>query len=434
MDGRSSCDDWKGAALSPFLALDSVVTASTPDSVAPAGIRFLISGLALSVFLTVTTIAMLGPLLVDMSQDMGVTVPLMAQLVAVASGMWAITALLAGPCSDAYGRKPVLLLGLCLLAGGSLGIAFATSFGLAALSCGLLGIGGGMVPPTCVSLVGDTVRDDQKPMSIALLTMQPGLSSVVGVPLVVLLASSAGWRAPFVVLGAMLLVAAVTMLILAPYNRASQSRLNLAERLLRVGSFPGTWFMAMTNVMSRMSWGALITFFPAYLIVTYDLQTADVALPWAAVAVGATAAPLLGGRIARLKSRLRIIAVMLLAAAVPGFSVFVSNSGVWQVVLVAGVFVLLSAPLMTVLLILTAETGGTSRGTLSGVISSSNWGGTAAGAALGGVLVAQFGFGALSYLLCGAIVVGAVLMAVGVNDRAVQRAREYYVGSERSVN
>ena len=118
MDGRSSCDDWKGAALSPFLALDSVVTASTPDSVAPAGIRFLISGLALSVFLTVTTIAMLGPLLVDMSQDMGAAVPLMAQLVAVASGMWAITALLAGPCSDAYGRKPVLLLGLCLLAAG----------------------------------------------------------------------------------------------------------------------------------------------------------------------------------------------------------------------------------------------------------------------------------------------------------------------------
>jgi hypothetical protein len=47
--------------------------------------------------------------------------------------------------------------------------------------------------------------------------------------------------------------------------------------------------------MSRMTWGVLITFSPAYLIVTYDLQTVAVALP--------LAAPLLGGRIARCTGR-----------------------------------------------------------------------------------------------------------------------------------
>jgi len=404
------------------------------EVVVRARVRVLLGCLGLSVFLTVTTIATLGPLLVEMSLAMDSSVPVLAQLVTIASATWAVTALLAGPCSDAFGRKPVLVLGLSLLGVGSLGLGAAPDFAVAALACMLLGMGGGMVPPTCVSLVGDTVSDVQKPMSIAFLTMQPGLSSVVGVPLAVLLADSAGWQAPFVMLGILLFAAALTMLMLVPYNHANRTRLNLGARLLRVASFSGTWFMATTNVMSRMTWGVLITFFPAYLIVTYELRTIEVALPLAAVALGATAAPLLGGRIARLNGRLRIIAAMLLMAAIPGLGLFLVQFGTWQTVLVAAAFVLLTAPVTTVLLILTAETGGASRGTLSGVISSSNWGGTAIGAALGGALVAHSGFDALSLLLCGAIVLSALLMALGVNDRAVARAHQYYAerGTSRS--
>ena len=94
--------------------------------------------------------------------------------------------------------------------------------------------------------------------------------------------------------------------------------------------------------------------------------------------------------------------------------------------MMAGLFMLLIVPVTTILSILYAETGGASRGTLAGVISSSNWGGTAVGAAIGGVLVAKVGYGALSFLLVVVILGSSMLMALLVTDSAVARAREHF--------
>ena len=178
--------------------------------------------------------------------------------------------------------------------------------------------------------------------------------------------------------------------------------------------------------MARIAWGVVVTFFPAYLIVTFGLKTMEVALPVAVVALWTTAAPLLGGRIGRGAKRLSVTAALLLAATVPGLFVFLFASGPWYSVFMAGVFMLLIVPVTTVLSILLAETGGASRGALAGVISCSNWAGTAAGAAIGGVLVAQVGFGALSLLLVGAILGSGLLMAFAVNDKAMARAQGHF--------
>ena len=50
---------------------------------------------------------MLGPLLIAMSRDWHTTVPAVAQLVTSAAVAWAATAIVVGPFSDAYGRKPI---------------------------------------------------------------------------------------------------------------------------------------------------------------------------------------------------------------------------------------------------------------------------------------------------------------------------------------
>lgn len=80
----------------------------------------LLTGMCLAIFLTMTAIAMPGPLLVEMSLELGSSVAVVGQLVTVAAGTWAFTAIVAGPFSDAYGRKPVLVLGAVLLGAGSI--------------------------------------------------------------------------------------------------------------------------------------------------------------------------------------------------------------------------------------------------------------------------------------------------------------------------
>ncbi|MDP6783455.1 MAG: MFS transporter, partial [Dehalococcoidia bacterium] len=351
--------------------------------------------MAFAVFTTVTAVAMLGPLLVDMSSALDTTVPVVGQLVTISAASWAISALLVGPFSDTYGRKPVLVLGSLLVAVASLGTGLAPNFAIAAALRVLAGIGGGMVPPTCVALVGDIFPERRRPMSVATITMQPGLSSVLGVPLSAVLGGFAGWRFPFFAVGLALFLAALLLFILAPHHRPQTTSLELGRRLRRVVTFPVTWHMAGANLVARMAFGVIITFLPAFLILTYDLRTAEVALPMAIVAVGATLAPLLGGRIGGGRRRLTIVAAALLAATIPGLAIFLQGWGMWLSVFSAGFFMLLIIPVTTILMIVVAEVGGASRGTLAGVLSSSNWGGTAIGAAIGGILVAQVGYGSL---------------------------------------
>ncbi len=393
------------------------------DSADERASPLLMGGMALAVFLVVTAVAMLGPLLVDMAAALGVTVPLASQLVAAAAAVWAATALVAGPVSDAYGRKPVLLAGLCFLAAGALGIGSAPTFAAAMGFSLLVGVGGGMVPPTCIALVGDLVGRGRQPRSIAILTMQPGMSILVGVPLAAVLGDFAGWRVPFLALGLALLLCALLLLLLVPRRRPPAGRAGLAGRMMRVAAFRVTWFMAGANVLARGAWGAVLTFLPPYLILTYGLRTAEVGLPMAAVALWMTAAPLLAGRIGRMRRRLGVTAALLLAAAAPALGIFLPGWGVWFSGSAAGLFMLLVVPVTTVLSILIVENGGDSRGALAGVISSSNWGGTAAGAAAGAALVAHFGYGALSFLLAGAVLASGLLMLCAVTEKAVDRTR-----------
>lgn len=95
------------------------------------GYRLLLCSLAFAVFLAITAVAMLGPLLVDMADALTVSVPVAAQLVTIAAAAWAATALMVGPFSDTYGRKPILLLGTCCVAAGSLGLGLTPSFAVA---------------------------------------------------------------------------------------------------------------------------------------------------------------------------------------------------------------------------------------------------------------------------------------------------------------
>ncbi len=129
--------------------------AATPDSGLEVRLTLLLGAMAFAVFAILTALGMLGPLLVDMAADLETTVPVVAQLVTAAALAWAATSLVIGPFSDVYGRKPILILGLVLAGLGSIGTALAGDLLVASGFRVVAGVGGGMVPPSCIALVGD---------------------------------------------------------------------------------------------------------------------------------------------------------------------------------------------------------------------------------------------------------------------------------------
>ena len=115
---------------------------TSPEPTHPVSTPILLLAIGCTVFSVLTALSMLGPLLVAMSLDWHATVPAVAQLVTSAAVAWTATAIVVGPFSDAYGRKPVLLVGTLLVGLASIDTALAPDLPSAAVFRILAGVSG----------------------------------------------------------------------------------------------------------------------------------------------------------------------------------------------------------------------------------------------------------------------------------------------------
>lgn len=399
-------------------------TTEVPDARAAGSPAVLCATVACTVFVTLTAMAMLGPLLVVMAAEWRTTVPVVAQLATAAATAWAVAALLAGPVSDAYGRRPVLVAGALMIAAASIGTALAPDVASAAGFRILAGLGGGMLLPTGIALVGDVMPAERRATGVAVVTTQPGLSSVVGVPLVTLAAAAAGWRAAFAVVGTAMLACGVALWRRTPHSTGP--RPVLGARLVRACRPSFVWFLVATNFAARAMYGLVVIFFPPFLQEVHGLGTAELALPVSIVAVGTTGGLYLGGRIGKSPRRLLVAEAATLAAVLPGLAAFTLDSSLWLTVATTSLFMVLGMPLATLTYVVGTEVGGPLRGTLAGLLSGSGYASYAIGAAVGGLAIARFGYAAASVGLLLALLVSGLCLPFLLHGRTLDRARQSY--------
>ena len=156
--------------------------------------------LAATIFLNMTSAMVLGPLLVELSQYFHTTVAITGQLTAASAITWALTAYLAGPLSDMYGRRRMMLIGLMLIIVGTFSSALAWSYGALLAFRLLTGFGAAMIPPNCIATVADLYPPERRGKAMGWVISATGLGMAFGIPLVALLTDVGGWRFPFYVL------------------------------------------------------------------------------------------------------------------------------------------------------------------------------------------------------------------------------------------
>src|SRR4029453_1547295 len=139
--------------------------------------------LAAAIFLAMTVWLMLGPLLVELATVFRTSVAVTGQLTAATAITWALTAFLAGPVSDTYGRRRMLLTGLMLMVLGTLSSAVAWNYA-ALLACRCLtGGGAAMIPPNCFAAVADVFSPpEQRGKAMGWLFSASGLGTAFGIP------------------------------------------------------------------------------------------------------------------------------------------------------------------------------------------------------------------------------------------------------------
>ena len=342
---------------------------------------------------------MLGPLLVALADDFATSIAVAGQLAAATFVTWAITAPLAGPISDTYGRRPVLLVGVLIMGLGVLGSGASWSYGSLLAARLITGVGAGMLPMTMMAALADNMPSEKIGKAVGFVTASSWVGLALGVPAIALLGYIGGWRLPFYITGGLSLSLWVPLYLSLPsVRRPFSQRIDLINRFKVIGRQSATWYVFIANVAQQAALLGLMTYFAAYMIESYGWDEANTAPGLALLGVGAVIGSFAGGVIASRARRLEWLAVISLASgAVTGF-LFAFDLHAWIVVAVALVTSVLASVSMPVLTTLIMHLAGESRGTAGGMFTTSSQAGGVVGASAGGLMLSLGGYQAVGLL------------------------------------
>ena len=371
--------------------------------------RFLIS-VALALFAGQCAWLIDSPLLVDIASEFDVSVAIAGQLATASFAAWAVSVVISGPLSDSFGRRPVALLGLSLLCAGAVASSFAPNLGILLATRTVTGLGGGMIPPNSMAAVADVVSSKQRAVAVGRLMAFNTLASVIGIPILALVAELGGWRLPFLALGLILAAVGTLNWFWFPMNENTGPRsFSLVSRyreLLSISMFRAAFAVNMTQ---RMAFFALSAYLAAYLIDLYGVNLALVAILLAVVGVGRVAGSYMAGVVGNRPDRMTIISVSSVGGGALALFLFSVALPMWVVVSLATVSVGLLSIGWPVFMTFSTEISGRSRATGVGLLGAGNQIGGVCGAAFGGMLLALAGFSGIGYLCVGTVLISAVI-------------------------
>jgi DHA1 family inner membrane transport protein len=352
-----------------------------------------------------------APFLLEMSADLAVSMPLVANLVSLTATAWGVASALAGWLSDIVGRRLVLggaLIALALTLGAQ---AMAGSFTWVALWATAGGACAGSYTGVVFAEVSARVADRQRGRALGWVMSGQSLTLVIGVPLAAAIGSLIGWRGWLVCVAALSFIASFGLLATA--SRRGVAARRTAKPSLRKVLSGRVLALLGIGITERICYGLAAVYFATFLQATYGLSLVETAIPLAVFALGNVGGTILGGQLAdRLRDRLRVFAVAIALSGGVALVLFLWHPSPAVSVALGFLYVMLNAigrpSYMTSLAAVPDEVRGTVLG-LNGSSASVGWIGAAAlGAGMIGTVGFE-GFGPLAAVLSLAGSAGALL-------------------------
>ena len=291
-----------------------------------------------TVFGFATAITMLGPLLVDLSNDLDVSLGRAGLLAAAMALPWALGAPFTGLLSDRLGRRPLIVLALGGTGVATLGSALAPDFTTLLVTRLLAGLFGAFGPASLMAAVGDLFPPERRGMAMGWLNMGFSLAAVGGVPLVGAVGGLLGWRGAFAATGLLLVGLAVLLRLAFPAPPARGGAAGLGTTYRAVLGVPLLGNVLAANILERSIFNASALYLPPFLMLSYGLDAVEVAPALALVAGGTIVGNLLGGWLGDRHRKARIFVVAQLLAGAVGLAVFGVPAGLVASVLGGALF------------------------------------------------------------------------------------------------
>ena len=354
-----------------------------------------------------------APFLIDMARDLSVSVPTVANLVAITSVSWGITSMIAGPGSDRWGRRPFLIGGPLALALSATGVAIADSF--LAVAAWATAAGGccGLFSGVIFTEVSSRASAQQQGRALGWVMSGQSLTLLVGVPLAALVGSWIGWRGVNLCIAVLALITAIALFAVTAGRHAAAPAPTRRPLMRTALSRPVLRLLGM-GIAERICYGLVAVYYATFLQSTYAVALDAVALPLAVFALGNIIGTLLGGHLAdRMTDRLGIFAAAMFASGAAALALFGWRSDVQTSVALGFGYVFFNAIARPSLMASLTDVPEHVRGTVMGLNVACNSIGWLGAAALGGWMIGGFGFGGFGPLAAVVAAIGGSLALSG---------------------
>ncbi len=253
--------------------------------------------LAVGAFGIGTTEFVIMGLLPEVADDLHVSIPTAGHLVSAYALGVVIGAPLLAALTSRMSRRTVLIGLMVLFVVGNVLSAFAPGYDSLMAARFLSGLPHGAFFGMGAVVATTMVAPERKARSVSLMFLGLTVANIVGVPAATLMGQHLGWRATFLGVSVIGLVAIASLALLIPHDHAHAPVVGLRREMAALRSLP-VWLALGTTVAG---FGAL---FSAYSYITPMLTDAagfadgSVTLLLALFGVGATVGNLVGGRLA----------------------------------------------------------------------------------------------------------------------------------------
>lgn len=343
-----------------------------------------------------TCVTMLGPLLVDLSRELEISLGQAGLLAAAMAVTWALAAPFAGVLSDRFGRRPLIVLALLGLGTVTLGAGLAPNFGVLLVMRTLAGIFGGFGPAVVIAAAGDLFPPARRGMAMGWANLGFSMAAIVGVPSIGAIGGTVGWRWAFAATGLMVIAIGVLIRLTFPSPRAELAAADDATSYRAALRVPGLWSILLANVFERALFNMAVLYLPSFLMLTYGLDAVAVAPILVLMAIGSIIGTLGGGWLGDRCSKAMIFVVAQVLAGAVALVLFTQAPGLAISAAGGALFSLVNASSRPALLALSTELSTRYRGAILGVFSVTNQGGIVLGSSVGGLAIGVGGYGALA--------------------------------------
>ncbi|CAN5236487.1 MFS transporter [soil metagenome] len=375
-------------------------------------------------FAAVYANVVMTPVLAQIGREFGTSTGTAGLVVAAYGVPGVLSALVVGPYSDRFGRKPFLLAGTILMGACTVIAALVPSFELLLVSRALAGMGASVLFPNINAAIGDSFPYLERGRAISTVIGLNTFASIGGIPLAGIVAEATTWRVSVAMVGLVALLAALALAVLMPSDRPhgeQEAARELYARIVRSRSALGA---IASSLMGALFWFTWVTYVVVYFEHGHSLSQGLASTAALTLGVGVLIGSQIGGRLGDRVGHRRVVAWSIALSSL----VLVALTNIPLPLLAAAALNLvlsavIGARFATNTAMLTEQVP-EARGTMLAMSSSVVSLGIVAGAVVGGLIIDGPGFPALG-LVCGAVgLLSAAIVVIFVTEETLDLENE----------